>query len=91
VLIAAMQKTEHYCIAAWGTARSMAQSVEQKTVATIMERALKEGGELDDQLTRLAEEEVTPALLANRSEDDDEESEDEENNEKGRTRSRERA
>jgi ferritin-like metal-binding protein YciE len=91
VLIAAMQKTEHYCIAAWGTARSMAQSVEQKTVATIMERALKEGGELDNQLTRLAEEEVTPALLANRSEDDDEESEDEENNEKGRTRSRERA
>jgi hypothetical protein len=40
------------CIAAWGTARSMAQSVEQKTVATIMERALKEGAELDDELTR---------------------------------------
>src|SRR5689334_1363842 len=30
-LIGAIQKTEHYCIAAWGTARSLAQTAEQRT------------------------------------------------------------
>src|SRR5882762_3554717 len=43
VLIGAIQKTEHYCIAAWGTARSLAQAVGQKTAGQAMERALKEG------------------------------------------------
>jgi ferritin-like metal-binding protein YciE len=64
VLIAAIQKTEHYCIAAWGTARSLAQAVGQKDAVKAMERALKEGKQLDEQLTQLAEQEVTPALLA---------------------------
>lgn len=63
VLIASLQKTEHYCIAAWGTARSMAKALGQKKVVDAMERALKEGRELDDRLTQLAEEEVTPALM----------------------------
>jgi hypothetical protein len=64
VLIGAMQKTEHYCIAAWGTAKSLAQAMEQKTALKTMERALKEGKALDEQLTELAENEVTPALLS---------------------------
>lgn len=68
VLIGAMQKTEHYCIAAWGTARSLAQAMSQKTAAKTMERALKEGKALDDQLTELAEKEITPALLSEESE-----------------------
>jgi ferritin-like metal-binding protein YciE len=64
VLIAAIQKTEHYCIAAWGTARSMAQALDQRTVVKSMERALKEGKQLDEDLTELAEGEVNPALLS---------------------------
>jgi ferritin-like metal-binding protein YciE len=64
VLIAGIQKTEHYCIAAWGTARSLAQAVEEKTTVTAMQRALKEGGQLDERLTKLAEEEITPELLS---------------------------
>jgi ferritin-like metal-binding protein YciE len=75
VLIAAIQKTEHYCIAAWGTARSLAQAVEQETVVESMERALKEGKELDEQLTELAEQEITPALLSAESEEEGEEEE----------------
>jgi ferritin-like metal-binding protein YciE len=63
VLIAAIQKTEHYCIAAWGTVRSLAQALEQKDVARAMERALKEGKAYDERLTELAEQEVTPLLL----------------------------
>ena len=63
VLIAGLQKTEHYCIAAWGTARSLAQATGQNEGIKVMERALKEGKELDQQLTELAEQEVTPKLL----------------------------
>jgi ferritin-like metal-binding protein YciE len=64
ILIGAMQKTEHYCIAAWGTAKALAQAVGQKTATRAMERALKEGGPFDERLTKLAAEEITPALLA---------------------------
>jgi ferritin-like metal-binding protein YciE len=70
VLIGAMQKTEHYCIAAWGTAKALARAMEQKTALKTMERALKEGKTLDEQLTALAETEVTPALLSGESVDE---------------------
>ena len=77
VLIAAMQKTEHYCIAAWGTTKALAQATGQKSVVKAMERALKEGKALDERLTQLAESEVTPALLQGSQETDEgEESED---------------
>jgi ferritin-like metal-binding protein YciE len=64
VLIGAVQKTEHYCIAAWGTAKALAEAVGQKTAVRAMDRALKEGGKFDERLTALAEKEITPALLA---------------------------
>jgi ferritin-like metal-binding protein YciE len=73
VLIAAVQKTEHYCVAAWGTSRSLAQAVGQKTVVRSMEHALKEGKTMDEKLTRLAETEITPALMAEGSESEGEE------------------
>lgn len=76
VLIGAIQKTEHYCVAAWGTARSLAQAVGQKTAAKAMERALKEGKARDERLTELAENEITPALLAG-SEDEESDEADE--------------
>jgi ferritin-like metal-binding protein YciE len=99
VLIAAIQKTEHYCIAAWGTARSLAQAVGEETTVTSMERALQEGKTLDEQLTELAEQEITPQLLATEEaeEQDEEEAgeemeageeEDEEEEGGGRKRSR---
>jgi ferritin-like metal-binding protein YciE len=72
VLIGAVQKTEHYCIAAWGTAKALAQATEQKIVVKSMERALKEGKAYDERLTQLAESEVTPALLSQGSEDEEE-------------------
>ena len=73
VLIAGIQKTEHYCIAAWGTARSLAESLEAKTAAKAMERALKEGKGYDERLTELAERELTPALVEAGAEDESEE------------------
>jgi ferritin-like metal-binding protein YciE len=79
VLIASVQKTEHYCIAAWGTARSIGQALGQKTVVKSMERALKEGKTLDEDLTQLAEREVNPALLALSSDEDEGEEEESQN------------
>jgi ferritin-like metal-binding protein YciE len=68
VLIGSLQKTEHYCMAAWGTVKSMAAAMGQKSAAKAMERALKEGKDYDQELTALAEDEITPALLAEGSE-----------------------
>jgi ferritin-like metal-binding protein YciE len=79
VLIAGIQKTEHYCIAAWGTARALAEATEEKTTVEAMQRALEEGGSFDEKLTKLAEEEITPALLSGEgSEESDEGESDEE-------------
>lgn len=73
VLIGALQKTEHYCIAAWGTTRALAEALENTTVVKSMERALKEGKTVDEQFTKLAEQEVTPSLLSQLEDQDDEE------------------
>lgn len=73
VLIGAIQKTEHYCIAAWGTAKALAEAVGQKSAVKAMERAIKKGKARDEELTTLAEKEVTPALLSQDSEEEEEE------------------
>jgi ferritin-like metal-binding protein YciE len=90
VLIAGIQKTEHYCIAAWGTVRSLAQATAQKEAAQAMERALKEGKKFDEELTTLAEDEVTPELLQAQADESDESAADEDEDEdsgSGRNRS----
>ena len=71
VIIGAMQKTEHYCIAAWGTAKSLAQAVGNKTATRAMDRALKEGKGVDEKLTQLAEKDITPALLSAADDEED--------------------
>ena len=63
LLIGAVQKTEHYCIAAWGTAKAFAGALRQDTVTQAMQRALKEGRTFDEELTRLAEKEINPAMI----------------------------
>jgi ferritin-like metal-binding protein YciE len=91
VLIAGIQKLEHYCIAAWGTSRSLAQAAGVASVVKSMERALKQGKQLDEQLTQLAEQEITPALMAEEDadeaaeEDEESDSEDAEAQPKGRS------
>jgi ferritin-like metal-binding protein YciE len=72
VLIGAIQKTEHYCIAAWGTVRALAEATGLQDAAQAMERALNEGKAYDERLTELAESEVTPALLALEAQGEDE-------------------
>src|SRR5919112_3743745 len=72
VLLASLQKVEHYCIAAWGTAASMGRLMGQQTVVKTMEKILEEGKQFDSELTRLAEQEVNPAMLGEGEEDGEE-------------------
>ena len=61
----------------------MAQATNQKAAVQAMERALKEGAKLDEGLSQLAEEEITPALLeadageSNEADEEEDEGEDE--------------
>jgi len=54
VLIASGQKVEHYEIAAYGTARAMAKSAGLKDAANLLQETLKEEGETDKLLTKVA-------------------------------------
>lgn len=80
-LIGEVQKLEHYCIAAWGTSASLARLLEQPKVVKSMERALKEGKQFDQELTKLAEQEINPKMLealGGEEEDEDETGDEEE-------------
>lgn len=54
VLIGSLQKAEHYEIAAYGTARAMAKAAGQREVANLLQETLKEEGEMDKALTKIA-------------------------------------
>src|SRR3954453_4721451 len=62
-VLAAVQKTEHYCIAAWGTAAALARLLDEDEVVRTMEQALDEGKRFDEEMTKLAEQEVNPRML----------------------------
>lgn len=53
-LIGAAQRVEHYEIAAYGTARSFAQSLGETKVATLLQDTLDEEGETNKKLTSIA-------------------------------------
>jgi ferritin-like metal-binding protein YciE len=57
-LIGAAQRVEHYEIAAYGTARAMAQRLGQNKIVQLLQMTLDEEGEADKKLTEIAEEEV---------------------------------
>src|SRR5688572_27073766 len=54
-LIGAAQRVEHYEIAAYGTARSFAETLGETKVADLLQETLDEEGETDKKLTSLAE------------------------------------
>ena len=88
VLIAGIQKTEHYCIAAWGTSRALAQALGVEPVIKSMDRVLESGKALDQALTALAEQEITPELLAEEDADEAAEEEEDSGDEQSSRRSR---
>jgi Mn-containing catalase len=64
-LIAAAQKVEHYEIAAYGNAQTLANQIEQREVATLLRQTLGEEESTDYLLTEIAK----PLLQEARSED----------------------
>src|SRR6476660_74510 len=75
-VLAAVQKAGHYCIAAWGTAAALARLLDEDEVVRTMEQALDEGKRFDEEMTKLAEQEINPRMIENEEgeeEDDDEE------------------
>jgi ferritin-like metal-binding protein YciE len=54
-LIAAAQRVEHYEIAGYGCVRTYANLLGNKKAATLLQQTLKEEGDTDKQLTKLAE------------------------------------
>lgn len=57
-LIASAQRVEHYEIAAYGTLRTLAQTVGLSEVASILQTTLDEEGKTDKLLTQIAESSV---------------------------------
>lgn len=57
-LIASAQRVEHYEIAAYGTLRTLAQTVSLGEVASILQQTLDEEGSTDKKLTKIAESHV---------------------------------
>ena len=53
-IIGAAQKMEHYEIAAYGTARTLAQQAGQNQVADLLEQTLDEEKATDEKLTKIA-------------------------------------
>ncbi|MCK8495072.1 ferritin-like domain-containing protein [Spirosoma sp. RP8] len=57
-IIGAAQKVEHYEIAAYGTARTLAQQAGQDQIADLLEQTLSEEKETDEKLTTIATSQV---------------------------------
>ena len=60
-LIAAAQRVEHYEMAGYGTARSLANRLGEHQTAEILQETLNEEGEANKKLTSLAESQVNIA------------------------------
>jgi ferritin-like metal-binding protein YciE len=57
-LIGAAQRVEHYEIAGYGTARTLARRLGENEIASVLQQTLDEEGEADKKLTSIAESQV---------------------------------
>ena len=63
-LIGAAQRVEHYEMAGYGTARTLAKRLGFQDIATTLQKTLEEEGEADRKLTAVAENEVNVRATA---------------------------
>jgi ferritin-like metal-binding protein YciE len=63
-IIGAAQRVEHYEIAAYGTARAMAERLGQSKVVELLQETLDEEGAADKKLTDISESEVLEAAAS---------------------------
>lgn len=64
IIIAAAQRIEHYEIASYGTLAALARAASQRDLGDLLHATLEEEKRMDEELSRLAEEEVNPAWIA---------------------------
>lgn len=62
ILIGAAQRVEHYEIAAYGTARAMADFLGAKDIVKLLDATIKEEGAADKKLTQISESKVLRSL-----------------------------
>ena len=63
-LISAAQRVEHYEIAGYGTARSLARRLSETQIADTMQQTLQEEAQADKKLTAIAESQVNVAAAS---------------------------
>lgn len=64
-LVAGMQRVEHYEIAAYGVARTLAEKLGEYDAADLLQESLNEEANADQRLSRLAERNLNFRALAN--------------------------
>jgi ferritin-like metal-binding protein YciE len=73
MLVADLQKIEHFEIAAYGSARAHAEALGMEEAAELLEQTLEEEKETDALLNQVAEEEVNPSAVSDAEEEEGEE------------------
>ena len=63
LIVAGLQRVEHYEIAAYGTMAALAKACGENEVARLMVETLNEEKQTDQLLTDLAEREINPAMV----------------------------
>ena len=64
VIVAGMQRIEHYEIAAYGTDVALAEALGEKEVAGVLSQTLEEEKQTDLKLTEVTQQAIMPAALA---------------------------
>lgn len=64
VIVAGMQRIEHYEIAAYGTNVALAKAVGEREIATLLLETLEEEKQTDIKLTQVTEQSIMPEALA---------------------------
>jgi len=64
VIVAGMQRIEHYEIAAYGTAIALAEAVGEQEVSELLSETLEEEKQTDLKLTEVTQKAIMPAALA---------------------------
>jgi ferritin-like metal-binding protein YciE len=72
VIVAGMQRIEHYEIAAYGTDMALAEALGEKEVADLLAQTLEEEKQTDLKLTEVTQRDIMPEALAEVEEDGDE-------------------
>jgi ferritin-like metal-binding protein YciE len=69
VIIAGMQRIEHYEIAAYGTGVALAEAIDEKEVVELLAETLEEEKQTDLKLTQVTQKAIMPEALAGEEEE----------------------